>query len=102
MNFKDETGFGKWLRLEGFEYTIEGYSDYYTTYGTTSICYYQKEKFIRIGLIGQQGGARLGILNFTVCEPSAPRPLKYTYLPEPNDYRHYMNVFLGIEKPIWN
>jgi hypothetical protein len=102
MNFKDETGFGKWLRSERFEYNIEGYSDYYTTYGTTSICYYLDNKNIRIGLISDNGGSRLGIIYPIITDTDAPRPLKYTYLPEPKDYKHYLDVLSGNEKPNWN
>lgn len=102
MNFKDETGFGKWLRLNGWGYIIEGSSDYYTSYGTTSICYTFEDKWIRIGLIGQESGARIGLVHFNIFNYDAPRPLKYTYLPEADSYKHYMNVLLGTEAPIWD
>jgi len=95
MKFKDQTGFEIYLESQGFKAVGNYDSDYYNTYNHCSRRYDKGDKSIFFGLMDRP--TRIGITHpivYKVSEDSTRYEpnFKYTYLPEPNQYKEYLDA----------
>lgn len=99
---KDEPGFGTYLRENGWKLSRSDESDSYSSYGALSALYEKNGKNIVLGLMSIGSTTFIGIVNCHWINPEAKRPYKYAHVPDAENYKHYENVYLLTEEPIYD